>query len=175
MSARLVIDASLALAWVLPSQATKTTDELLEEVEAGARPVVPSLWPLEVANALLVLERRRKLRSDDRKEALRHCEAGIRGTGAQLAGVRRLPPGISIEEAVALLDIHTGSPEDVIASLKADTALARATDWSVQVHSIDPPHPYIMRSIELVAEVVAPALGWQPATGGRQASASTGR
>jgi putative FMN-dependent luciferase-like monooxygenase len=101
--------------------------------------------------------------ADDRKEALRFAEAGIRGNGAQLAGVRRLPPGISIEEAVALLDIITGGPEDVIASLQADTALARATDWSVQVHSIDPPHEHILRSIELMAKVVAPALGWQPA------------
>jgi alkanesulfonate monooxygenase SsuD/methylene tetrahydromethanopterin reductase-like flavin-dependent oxidoreductase (luciferase family) len=101
--------------------------------------------------------------ADDRKEALRHCETGIRGTGAKLAGVRRLPPGCSIEEAVHLLDIHTGSPEDVIASLQTDTALARATDWTVQVHSIDPPHPHIMRSLELIAQVVAPALGWTPA------------
>ncbi|MGZ5755010.1 MAG: putative FMN-dependent luciferase-like monooxygenase [Burkholderiales bacterium] len=101
--------------------------------------------------------------ADDRKDALRHCETGIRGTGAKLAGVRRLPPGCSIEEAVALLDIHTGSPEDVIASLQADSALARATDWTVQVHSIDPPHSHILRSIELIAQVVAPALGWQPA------------
>jgi hypothetical protein len=30
----------------------------------------------------------------------------------------------------------------------------------LQSHSIDPPHPFILRSIELVAEVVAPALGW---------------
>jgi hypothetical protein len=29
------------------------------------------------------------------------------------------------------------------------------------VHSIDPPHPFILRSIELVAELVAPALGWE--------------
>ncbi|MGZ5260911.1 MAG: putative FMN-dependent luciferase-like monooxygenase, partial [Burkholderiales bacterium] len=62
-----------------------------------------------------------------------------------------------------LLDIHTGCPEDVIASLQADSALARATDWTVQVHSIDPPHSHILRSIELIAQVVAPALGWQPA------------
>jgi putative FMN-dependent luciferase-like monooxygenase len=101
--------------------------------------------------------------ADDRKEALRHCETGIRGTGAKLAGVRRLPPGCSIEEAVHLLDIHTGSPEDVIASLQADTALARATDWTVQVHSIDPPHAHILRSLELIAQRVAPALGWQSA------------
>jgi alkanesulfonate monooxygenase SsuD/methylene tetrahydromethanopterin reductase-like flavin-dependent oxidoreductase (luciferase family) len=101
--------------------------------------------------------------ADDRQEALHYCEIGIRGRGATLAGVRRLPPGCSIEEAVAFLDIHTGSPREVIESLKADTALARATDWTVQVHSIDPPHAQILRSIELIANVVAPALGWQPA------------
>jgi hypothetical protein len=32
----------------------------------------------------------------------------------------------------------------------------------VQSHSIDPPHPFILRSIELVAGKVAPALGWVP-------------
>jgi hypothetical protein len=31
---------------------------------------------------------------------------------------------------------------------------------TVQSHSIDPPHPFILRSIELVADKVAPALGW---------------
>jgi hypothetical protein len=56
--------------------------------------------------------------------------------------------------------VHLGTPESVIASLKTDSALARSTDLAVQVHSIDPPHPVILRSIELVAEVVAPALGW---------------
>jgi len=101
--------------------------------------------------------------ADDRKEALRFCEAGFRANGAKLAGLRRLPAGASVEEAIALLNIHTGVPEDVVASLQADSALARATDWTVQVHSIDPPHSYIMRSIELMAQVVAPALGWQPA------------
>ena len=35
----------------------------------------------------------------------------------------------------------TGTPDRVIASLLADTALARATEFTVQVHSIDPPHP----------------------------------
>jgi hypothetical protein len=34
---------------------------------------------------------------------------------------------------------------------------------TVQCHSIDPPHPFILRSIELVADKVAPALGWSPA------------
>lgn len=101
--------------------------------------------------------------ADDRKDALRFCEAGFKVYGARRAGLRRMPPGASVEEAIHALDIHTGVPEEVIASLQKDTALARATDWSVQVHSIDPPHAYILRSIELMATVVAPALGWQPA------------
>ena len=67
---------------------------------------------------------------------------------------------MSVHDQIAAMDIHIGDPDDVIGSLRADTVLARATDLTVQSHSIDPPHPFILRSIELVAEVVAPALGW---------------
>src|SRR5262245_7919981 len=105
--------------------------------------------------------------ADDRKEALKFCEKGFAAYGARRAGLRRMPQGASTEEAIKALDIHTGTPEQVIESLQADTALARATDWSVQVHSIDPPHEDIMRCIELMAKVVAPALGWTPAANGR--------
>lgn len=75
MSQRVVIDASIALAWVHPAQATQATDELLEEVGRGTRVVVPALWKVEVANALLVLERRKKLRRDERIEALATLQA----------------------------------------------------------------------------------------------------
>ncbi len=63
--------------------------------------------------------------------------------------------------------MHIGTPErgDRIASQRA-TTLQRATDLTMQVHSIDPPHPYILRSIELFAEKVAPAqLGCGAAAG----------
>jgi hypothetical protein len=62
---------------------------------------------------------------------------------------------------VAAFDVHVGTPDDVVASLSAEATLQRATDLVVQVHSIDPPHGRILRSIELMAESVAPALGWQ--------------
>jgi hypothetical protein len=39
------------------------------------------------------------------------------------------------------------------------------TDLVFQVHSIDPPHEYILRSIELIASEVAPALGWENPAG----------
>jgi len=32
------------------------------------------------------------------------------------------------------------------------------------VHSVDPPHAHILRSIELIADKVAPALGWSRKT-----------
>lgn len=58
-------------------------------------------------------------------------------------------------------DVHLGTVEEVVASLRADRVMDRATDLAVQVHSVDPPHPYVLRSIELVAEGVAPAFGWR--------------
>jgi hypothetical protein len=57
--------------------------------------------------------------------------------------------------------MHVGTPEDVIASLRADSTLDRVSDLVFQVHSVDPPHAHILRSIGLIAECVAPALGWE--------------
>ena len=109
--------------------------------------------------------------ADDRKEAMRLAEVGLERACARGSpdGPRRRATA-SVGDLIAAFDVHIGTPDDVIASLQADSALARATDLTVQVHSIDPPHPFILRSIELVAEVVAPALGWvRDDSGGRPA------
>jgi predicted nucleic acid-binding protein len=65
-----VADASVAIAWIHPAQATAETQAILRSVRAGAVLHVPALWPLEVANALLVLTRRRKLSEAERRAAL---------------------------------------------------------------------------------------------------------
>ena len=70
------------------------------------------------------------------------------------------PPGDALADMIAAFDLHVGTPDEVIASLRADSTLERVTDLVFQAHSIDPPHPFILRSIELIAEAVAPALGW---------------
>ena len=75
MNKTVVIDASIALAWVHPSQATKESAELLTDIENGTKVVVPSLWFLETANALLVLERRKKLVKEERTKALARLRA----------------------------------------------------------------------------------------------------
>jgi predicted nucleic acid-binding protein len=70
MTRAFVVDASVAIAWVHPAQATAQTKAMLDAVAEGATLVVPALWPLEVANALLVLARRRKLRHSERETAI---------------------------------------------------------------------------------------------------------
>ncbi len=65
-----VADASVAIGWVHPAQATAETGAMLDAIAEGATLEVPALWPLEVANALAVLQRRRKLTGDERQAGL---------------------------------------------------------------------------------------------------------
>jgi len=65
-----VADASVAVGWVHPTQATAQTAAMLDAIAEGAILEVPALWPLEVANALTVLVRRRKLTENERQTAL---------------------------------------------------------------------------------------------------------
>lgn len=71
MTRAFVADASVAVGWVHPAQASPTATATLDAIADGASLEVPALWPLEVANALSVLVRRRKLTEDDRETALR--------------------------------------------------------------------------------------------------------
>jgi putative FMN-dependent luciferase-like monooxygenase len=98
--------------------------------------------------------------ADDHDEALRLADLGLGRHRARLARLGRATADGSLRAMIVAMDVHLGTPDRVIASLQTDSALARATHVAVQVHSIDPPHPFILRSIELVAEVLAPALGW---------------
>jgi alkanesulfonate monooxygenase SsuD/methylene tetrahydromethanopterin reductase-like flavin-dependent oxidoreductase (luciferase family) len=103
--------------------------------------------------------------ADNREEAMRLAEKGLRRVIDNFAAKGHTIPGDSLEDIIVALDTHVGTPDDVIKSLKTDTTLDRVTDLVFQVHSVDPPHPYILRSIELIAAEVAPALGWpQPAS-----------
>jgi putative FMN-dependent luciferase-like monooxygenase len=99
--------------------------------------------------------------ADDRKEALRLADIGLSRVVDHLVEMVFVAPGQSLSELIAALDMHVGTPDDVIASLRADSTLDRVTDLVFQVHSVDPSHAHILRSIELTAKTVAPALGWE--------------
>jgi hypothetical protein len=50
----------------------------------------------------------------------------------------------------------------VLASLAEDPILPGASDIVFQAHPVDPPHEVVLRSLELIAKDIAPALGWVP-------------
>lgn len=53
----LVLDASLALSWALPDEASSYSDAILNRV-ARAGALAPALWLHEIANGLLMAQRR---------------------------------------------------------------------------------------------------------------------
>jgi predicted nucleic acid-binding protein len=55
-----VIDASTALAWCFPDETSDYADGVLVALE-GKTILVPALWSLEIANAVLVGERKKRL------------------------------------------------------------------------------------------------------------------
>jgi predicted nucleic acid-binding protein len=58
---RFVLDASVAVAWCFDDESTPFTEGILDLLSAGAEGVAPGIWPLEVANALLVAEHRKRI------------------------------------------------------------------------------------------------------------------
>jgi alkanesulfonate monooxygenase SsuD/methylene tetrahydromethanopterin reductase-like flavin-dependent oxidoreductase (luciferase family) len=120
------------------------------------------LAALPPGTAPRILASRSVFVADDRAEARRLAEIGLRRFDARLVAQGRAPDvPRTLDEIIRRQDSHIGTVEEVTASLAADRVLDRATELAVQVHSVDPPHPFTLRSIELVAEGVAPALGWQ--------------
>ncbi len=78
----LVLDSSLTLAWFFEDERSALADAVLRQVaESGA--VVPSLWRLEIANALQM--------------AVRHRRIDARFRDASLADLRSLPIDVDPE------------------------------------------------------------------------------
>jgi putative FMN-dependent luciferase-like monooxygenase len=98
--------------------------------------------------------------ADDRADAHRFAEVGLRRASEGFRRAGQHIPGDTLDELIAATDSHLGTAEEVAASLANDPTLTRATEVAFQVHSVDAPHDFVLRSIELFATEVAPALGW---------------
>jgi len=59
-----VIDASTALAWCFPDERSDYADAVLVALD-GKTILVPAVWSLEIANAVLVGERKKRLRQPE--------------------------------------------------------------------------------------------------------------
>lgn len=90
----IVLDASVAVAWALPSQSTRAADDLARR-RAELRLAAPGIFWLEVRNALLAFERRGRINS------------GV--VDAELA---------VFDASVAAID--DGAPEDIFALARAE-------------------------------------------------------
>lgn len=71
---RFVLDASVALAWFLDDPVAPLALRVKQALIGEARAVVPALWHLEMANGLVVAERRRILTAVDVVRSLAHLE-----------------------------------------------------------------------------------------------------
>jgi hypothetical protein len=60
MSEDFVIDNSVVMTWHFKDETSQYADAILDSLEI-ATGFVPSIWPLEVGNVLLVAERNRRL------------------------------------------------------------------------------------------------------------------
>lgn len=61
---RWVVDTSLVLGWLLHEEMPKGVTQLREAIER-APALVPSIWRLEIGNALLVAAKRRRMSADE--------------------------------------------------------------------------------------------------------------
>lgn len=81
-----VLDASLTLAWALPDEASAYSDSILQQIASG-KAWVPDLWPHEVANGLIMAQRRKRLTSAQRilfTEELLRLPIEVSGAAARL-------------------------------------------------------------------------------------------
>jgi predicted nucleic acid-binding protein len=66
----IVIDASVTLSWCFPDEQTPAALQVLDRLKAGERALVPSFWPVEVLNVLLVGERKKRITQEQTRTFL---------------------------------------------------------------------------------------------------------
>lgn len=64
MSESFVIDNSVVMSWCFKDETNQYADAVLDHLLESTA-LVPSIWPLEVVNVLLVAERKKRLREAD--------------------------------------------------------------------------------------------------------------
>ncbi|HXJ90876.1 MAG TPA: type II toxin-antitoxin system VapC family toxin [Candidatus Binatia bacterium] len=62
---RFVVDASMTVAWCFREESTTLSEAVLDSLLGESEAIAPAIWPFEVANALLMSERRKRLTTAD--------------------------------------------------------------------------------------------------------------
>jgi len=64
MAGHFVMDNSVSMSWCFQDEAGDYSDAVLDRL-AESTAVVPSIWPLEVVNVLLIAERKQRISESD--------------------------------------------------------------------------------------------------------------
>lgn len=112
--------------------------------------------PADIAPRILASRTAFVADSDD--YALRVATPGLTKQARQHRAAGYAVKGDTVTDYIRQFDAHIGSPDTVLHSLNADSVLRRATDISFQVHSVEPTHRDTLRSVELLAEKIAPHI-----------------
>ncbi|MCI1033462.1 putative FMN-dependent luciferase-like monooxygenase [Raoultella terrigena] len=128
-------------------------------LDAIQNPIIDAyLSALPAGVAPRILASRTAFVADSRQYALQVAEPGLRRQAAAHRAAGHQLVGDTVTDHLSQLDAHVGDVEQVKASLAQDSVLARVTDISFQVHSVEPSHRDTLRSIELIAQHIAPQL-----------------
>lgn len=125
MSDVFVIDNSVVMAWCFEDEASKYADSILDSLKSSEA-IVPSVWPLEVGNVLLVAERRKRITEADIVRALTLIsELSIT--------VEQESPSRMMKEIIALAREHKLSTYD---ASYLDLAMTRGVSIATQDKSL---------------------------------------
>ena len=128
-------------------------------LDAIQNPIIDAyLDALPAGVAPRILASRTAFIADSDSYARRVAESGIRQQAQQYRAAGPALRGESLDDLFAQFDAHVGDAVTVRASLAQDSVLPRVTDISFQVHSVEPSPADTLRSIELIAEQLAPWL-----------------
>ena len=82
-----VVDASVTMSWCFEDEATSYTESVLERLHDSSA-TVPTIWPLEVANILLLGERRGRIpraKTERFVRVLRELQISVEGSPSATA------------------------------------------------------------------------------------------
>lgn len=135
-----ILDCSVSMAWCFEDEIVKYSEAVFDALN-NETALVPAIWPLEVANVLLIAERKKRInpiKSISFKEALRMLPIQIDHTTSQraLGSIMEVAKevGITAYDAAYLeLALHSGLPLSTL-----DLALKKAAHKvGVPLYKID--------------------------------------
>lgn len=139
------------------------TGASLDEVQLPVIDAYLSQLPEGVAPRILASRTAVVADAENLAELRALTEPALRAEANRLVGYDT--SNLSLDELLVATDTYLGTPDEVVERLSADRVLGRVTDVSFQVHSVPATNEVALRSIELLATEVAPALGLSLAEG----------